>query len=188
MSWISPSRSVKRFEIILFAAVLLLSLKETATAAESGVNLSGVPNGMISVHTDGDRILWTLPDTLSGREMGLFVTLLDAPLQTDRENKYGYRGDRYGPMILRFVRSGQDVHLESAVGHRLADDDADFASLHNEREGWSIVRDFPVVGNEAERGRFTIDVTEWLGDWIPFHSCFGWSASRAVRVCPKSER
>ena len=164
MSWISPSRSVKRFEVILFAAVLLLSLKETATAAESGVNLSGVPNGMISVHTDGDRILWTLPDTLSSREMGLFVTLLDAPLQTDRENKYGYRGDRYGPMILRFVRSGQDVHLESAVGHWLADDDADFASLHNEREGWSIVRDFPVVGNEAERGRFTIDVTEWLGD------------------------
>lgn len=122
MSWISPSRSVKRFEVILFAAVLLLSLKETATAAESGVNLSGVPNGMISVHTDGDRILWTLPDTLSGREMGLFVTLLDAPLQTDRENKYGYRGDRYGPMILRFVRSGQDVHLESAVGHWLVDD------------------------------------------------------------------
>ncbi len=160
MSWISPSRSVKRFEVILFAAVLLLSLKETATAAESGVNLSGVPNGMISVHTDGDRILWTLPDTLSGREMGLFVTLLDAPLQTDRENKYGYRGDRYGPMILRFVRSGQDVHLESAVGHWLVDDDADFVSLHNEREGWSIVRDFPVVGNEAERGRFTIDVTE----------------------------
>lgn len=105
---------------------------------------------------------WELPDSVLGRAMSLFVTLLNTPTKVDKDAKYGYEGDRFGPMILRFVDDGESVRLEQAVGMELPDDGTPAARLHNESRTWNTRNWLPVLRRDA--GSVTIDAEPLLTD------------------------
>lgn len=105
---------------------------------------------------------WELPDSILGRAMSLFVTLLNTPGKIDKDTKYGYEGDRFGPMILRFVEDNGTVRLEQAVGMELPDDGTPAARLHNEARTWNTRNWLPVLRRDA--GSVTIDAEPLLTD------------------------
>lgn len=118
--------------------------------------------GIGRLYRSGDKWLWELPDSVEGRTMSLFVTLLEAPAQKERDAKFGYAGDRFGPMMLRFADDGTTVRLEQAVGMEIADDRTEAARLHNEARTWNTRCWLPVV--ERRKDRVTIDAGALLGD------------------------
>lgn len=119
-------------------------------------------SGIGRLYRSGNDWLWELPDSLMGRTMSLFVTLLEAPVPREKEAKFGYAGDRFGPMMLRFADDGTTVRLEQAVGMELADTETEAARLHNEARTWNTRCWLPVIRRNA--GRVTIDAGALLGD------------------------
>ena len=97
-----------------------------------------------------DEYCWSLPDTLLGRDFSMFVTVLDTDFRPGPEAKFGYPGDRFGPLILRFVKDGGELVLQQAVSG--AGNDTDYMDM----------RRFPVSGNED--GHILFPVGEWLED------------------------
>lgn len=118
--------------------------------------------GIGRLYRSGNDWLWELPDSVTGRAMSLFVTLLDTPPQKVKDAKFGYAGDRFGPMMLRFADDGTTVRLEQAVGMELAGAQTAAARLHNEARTWNTRCWLPVV--ERQAGRVTIDAGALLGD------------------------
>lgn len=60
---------------------------------------------------DAGITVWEIPDSLLGRDFSLFVTIIDTDFKPEPEAKFGYPGDRFGPMILNFERDGDDLVL-----------------------------------------------------------------------------
>lgn len=118
--------------------------------------------GIGRLYRSGDKWLWELPDSVTGRTMSLFVTLLEAPAQKEQDAKFGYAGDRFGPMMLRFADDGTTVRLEQAVGMEIADNRTEAARLHNEARTWNTRCWLPVV--ERRKGHVTIDAGALLAD------------------------
>ncbi len=85
-------------------------------------------------------------------------------LETDAKpgDKFGYEGDRFGPMILRFIKDGDEIVLQHAT---------DFMppvrnELYDERHGYTELRRFqilPARHPELDSGSL-IDLTPWLHD------------------------
>lgn len=119
--------------------------------------------GVGRIRREGERLLWDLPDSILGRAMSLFVTLLDTPGKVDKESKFGYAGDRFGPMILRFVRDGGELRLEQAVGMELPASEGELAPLRNEGHAWNMQRRIPILCEDAHGG-VTVDAEELLSD------------------------
>lgn len=135
--------------------------------AEAGKGIIGIKDtpertGIGRIFREGDHLLWEIPDSLSGRAMSLFVTLLDMPGKIDRDSKFGYPGDRFGPTILRFVREDGELRLEQAVGLEIPDTVSTSAALYNEGHVWNVRRWLSVVRRSAHGT--TIDVSELLSD------------------------
>lgn len=118
--------------------------------------------GIGRLYRSEDKWLWELPDSVEGRTMSLFVTLLETPPQKERDAKFGYAGDRFGPMMLRFADDGTTVRLEQAVGMELPDERTTAAQLHNEARTWNTRCWLPVIRREA--GSVTVDAGPMLGD------------------------
>lgn len=136
---------------------------ETAvrTALSDGPAIHGI-NGLGRLYRSGENWLWEIPDSLLGRRMSLFITLLDAPVQKDRDAKYGYAGDRFGPMLLRLTDAGSMIRLEQAVGMAFANESTAAARLHNEARTWNTHSWLPVIRRNGES--VTIDAGGMLAD------------------------
>ena len=118
--------------------------------------------GLGRLYRNGERWLWEIPDSLLGRRMSLFITLLDAPEQKDHDAKYGYAGDRFGPMLLRLTDDGKMIRLEQAVGMKFANESTAAARLHNEARTWNTHSWLPVIRRSRES--VTIDAGGVLAD------------------------
>ena len=92
----------------------------------------------------------SVPDTLLGRDFSMFVTVLDTDFRPGPEAKFGYPGDRFGPMILRLVMDGGELVLQQAISG--PGDDADYMDM----------RRFPVSVHAD--GHVVFPVREWLED------------------------
>lgn len=130
--------------------------EETTLPAMTGLT------GIGRIYRAGEQLLWELPDSLTGRRMSLFITLLEAPVQRDKEAKFGYAGDRFGPLLLRLADDGERLRLEQAVGMGLDDNGEPAARLHNESRTWNTRCWLPVLRREA--GSVTIDAGTLLRD------------------------
>ena len=119
-------------------------------------------HGLGRLYRDGDNWLWEIPDSLLDRRMSLFITLLDAPVQKDKDAKFGYAGDRFGPMLLRLTDDGSEIRLEQAVGMQLANESTAAARLHNEARTWNTHSWLPVIRRSSES--VTIDAGGLLAD------------------------
>ena len=116
-----------------------------------------------------DEYCWSLPDTLLGRDFSMFVTVLDTDFRPGPEAKFGYTGDRFGPMIFRFVEDGDDLVLEQAVGYELPDSTgvgSDLKTMYSERAEYMEARRFHVISRE--NGKIRFDVRDWMNDDMYF--------------------
>ena len=64
--------------------------------------------GMFTTYRQGERIFWEIPDSLFGRDMLVTTTILESAALKKREEdrRYGYSGDLFGPLIVRFQKEG----------------------------------------------------------------------------------
>lgn len=154
-------------QLLLGTLLPLQMMAATTSAPSSGESVTG---GIAITGTEGlGRIYhsetgyrWELPDSVLGRAMSLFVTLLNTAGKMDKDTKYGYEGDRFGPMILRFVEDNGMVRLEQAVGMELPDDGTSVARLYNEARTWNTRNWLPILRNDA--GSVTINADPLLTD------------------------
>lgn len=157
----------KRLSHLMLGTLLPLQLMAAATSFAYSAE---EPQDPVMTGTEGLGRLcrtehgytWELPDSVLGRAMSLFVTLLEAPGKVDKEAKFGYAGDRFGPMVLRFVEEEGAVRLEQAVGMELSDAGTPAARLHNEARTWNTRNWLPVLRRDA--GSVTIDADPLLFD------------------------
>ena len=80
--------------------------------------------GMFTTYRQGERIFWEIPDSLFGRDMLVTTTILEAAALKKREEdrRYGYSGDLFGPLIVRFQKEGNEVLLQVPLCDRVGVD------------------------------------------------------------------
>ena len=59
--------------------------------------------GLFQTYRLGEKIYWEISDTLLGRDLALTTTIVEGAAQKERkyENRYGFNGDSFGPILLR---------------------------------------------------------------------------------------
>ena len=103
---------------------------------------------------------WSLPDSVIGRDFSVFTTVIDTDFEPAPDAKFGYTGDRFGPMIFRFVREGDELVLQQAAGfaasiyhsgnggHPVSTDNPERDHLHAlyaERNEYMEMKRFPIL-------------------------------------------
>lgn len=80
--------------------------------------------GMFTTYRLGKQVYWEIPDSLQGRDMVITTTILEAAALKKRaeDKRYGYSGDFFGPMIVRFQKEGNQVLLQGPLCDRLGID------------------------------------------------------------------
>ena len=129
--------------IFLFQAILTLALALVNSPAHAAFGSRLNPSYDIET--------WSIPDDMIGRDFSLFITVLDTDFTPAPEAKFGYTGDRFGPMIFRFVEDGDDLVLEQAVGYELPDSTgvgSDLKTMYSERAEYMEARRFHVISRE----------------------------------------
>ena len=147
--------------IFLFQAILTLALALVNSPAHAAFGSRLNPSYDIET--------WSIPDDMIGRDFSLFITVLDTDFTPAPEAKFGYTGDRFGPMIFRFVEDGDDLVLEQAVGYELPDSTgvgSDLKTMYSERAEYMEARRFHVISRE--NGKIRFDVRDWLNDDMYF--------------------
>ncbi|MFR3331354.1 MAG: zinc-dependent metalloprotease [Odoribacter splanchnicus] len=77
--------------------------------------------GLFQSYRLGDKVYWEIPDTLLGRDLALTTTIVRGAAQKNRnyENRYGFNGDSFGPILLRFQKRGNEIWLVDPLYDRL---------------------------------------------------------------------
>lgn len=167
-------RTIPSFAV---AAVTLLTAAACGSTASSATTSADAPSprgtgaavetetgepGLFTVHHDGDRLRFEIPDSLLGRDMVVMSRF--AAVQ------YGLTdgGARMAPnMVVRWERHGDRIHLR-AVSHEIAaDDDSSLAIAVESSNFPPVLASFPVVSRRG--GTSVIDVTDlYRGDTPAF--------------------
>lgn len=76
--------------------------------------------GLFQSYRLGDKVYWEIPDTLLGRDLALTTTIVRGAAQKNRnyENRYGFNGDSFGPILLRFQKRGNEIWLADPLYDR----------------------------------------------------------------------
>jgi hypothetical protein len=119
---------------------------------------AGDESGMFTVHQDGDRIRFEIPDSLLGRDMVVMSRYASA--------QYGLAdgGARMAPnLVVRWERRGDRIHLR-AVSHEIAADGHPSLELAVEASNFPpVLATFPIRSGGGSSS--VIDVTDlYLGD------------------------
>lgn len=77
--------------------------------------------GLFQSYRLGDKVYWEIPDTLLERDLALTTTIVRGAAQKNRsyENRYGFNGDSFGPILLRFQKRGNEIWLVDPLYDRL---------------------------------------------------------------------
>lgn len=77
--------------------------------------------GLFQSYRLGDKVYWEIPDTLLGRDLALTTTIVRGAAQKNRsyENRYGFNGDSFGPILLRFQKKGNEIWIVDPLYDRL---------------------------------------------------------------------
>lgn len=128
--------------------------------------ISRIDNGLINSYQVNNKIYWEIPNTLLDRDLSLMVTLLKSGVQSisNKDRKFGYRGDRFGPWILSFRKSGNEIHItQSGQNYIDSEHETNLSRLLKVREGNRILHNFPIFIQTNVSN--IIDVTDLI-----FHS------------------
>ena len=157
--------------IFLIQAILTFILGMTVIAISSG--REGKRDRLDPYYTSEK---WSIPDSIVGRDFSMFVTVIDTDFEPGPDAKFGYPGDRFGPMIFRLVREGDELvlqqatgfassHYHSAAGWEGMNGNPEHDHLHElyaERSEYMEMRRFPIL--EERDSCITIPVSDWLED------------------------
>ena len=181
---------MKSRHIFLFQAVLIFSIAVVAVT-------SGREDMRDRLNPYYTPEKWSLPDSVIGRDFSVFTTVIDTDFEPAPDAKFGYTGDRFGPMIFRFVREGDELVLQQATGFASSryhsPDAAHHVSgnpehdtlhrLYSERSEYMEMRRFDIL--DERDGCITIPV----GDWLEDDTYFGLQPySPSLRIGSKIER
>ena len=119
-----------------------------------------VTKGMFDTYETGDKMYWSVPDSLFDREYSVTTTILSAPESPDRgsETKYGYAGDMIGPIYFSLHKQGDEVWMTDPQHKRIiADPASDFARIAMLNPQQRIYKRLPVVSSGEGRTLIEID-------------------------------
>lgn len=121
-------------------------------------------DGLFGMTRTNERIHWSIPDSLLGRDLMLTVTVLKAPARStpDYDKKYGHAGDLFGPFVLRFRKADRELWVTDPLYDRqlpVGSDDpvVQIARLRGDERLYEAL---PIVSESA--GKTTVDVSHWL--------------------------
>lgn len=181
---------MKKRHILLLMAILTSAL--AAVILSSGQE--GIKDRLEPSYTGKE---WSIPDSILGRDFSMFTTVIDTDFEPSPDAKFGYTGDRFGPMIFRFVREGDEIVLQQAIGfaasryhsphsYESGTDNTEHDNLHalySERAEYMEMRRFRIL--EERDGCIVIPVSDWLED----DTYFGLQQySALLRIGPRIER
>lgn len=80
--------------------------------------------GLFQSYQLGNRIFWEIPDTLLGHDLALTTIIVKGAAQKNRnyENRYGFNGDSFGPILLRFQKRENEIWIVDPLYDRLKTD------------------------------------------------------------------
>lgn len=117
---------------------------------------------------------WSIPDSILGRDFSVITTVLDTDFELAPEAKFGYPGDRFGPVIFRFVKDGNELVLQQATGFSLPEgkvsdneEHSRLLSMYSERSEYMDMIRFPILEDRGGVIRFPI------GRWLLDDTYFG---------------
>ncbi len=119
--------------------------------------------GMFVTYRLGDKIYWEVPDSLLGRDMMLTHTVLQAPARRkrDMDKKFGFAGDLFGPIMLRFQKQAGELWVVEPYFDRVFDGKGgtvtDIARLRGD-EGLYETLPICAVGPHSS----LVEVSSWL--------------------------
>lgn len=125
-------------------------------------------SGMFATHRVGEKIYWEIPDSLLGRDMMLTHTVLEAPARALRkfDAKFGYAGDLFGPIMLRFKTRGNEVWITDPLYDRsfaaVRPGDNPIADIARLRGDECLYEALPLCAKD-EHG-VLVEAGEWLRD------------------------
>lgn len=123
-------------------------------------------HALFGTYRDNGKIYWVIPDSLLGKDMMLTHTVLEAPARAQRkfEKKFGYAGDLFGPLLLRFKRNGNELWITDPLYDRVFADTApgmnplaDIARLRGDER---LYETLPLCA--ADEDAVVVEVGEWL--------------------------
>lgn len=109
--------------LVQFRVVAQQEIVSFFDSLQSEDSLKRIP-GMFTTYCVGKLVFWEIPDSLCGRDMMITMTILEAAAVKERkeEKRYGYSGDLFGPMIVRFRRDEDNVLLQVPLCDRVGVD------------------------------------------------------------------
>lgn len=146
-----------------------------------------VVSGLFTTYRKEDRILWSLPKCVFGRDMSLTTTIIEAADRQDKsaDDKFGYVGDRFGPNIIRFELERDFVVVKQVGDYINGLDGSSPKEVFRECAEPVVLQEFKVL--ERKGDEVLIDVTQWLEEgklWSlrPFFFLLGLGAEQAKAI------
>lgn len=125
-------------------------------------SLISIP-GLFQSYQIGNKVYWEIPDTLLGRDLALTTTIVKGSVQKNRDygNRYGFNGDAFGPILLRFQKRGNEIWLTDPLYDRLHTDSIHpLHSILSQRGDERLYTSLPIKARDSHST--LIDVTTIL--------------------------
>ncbi len=171
--WWTASQYIVIFLLIMklditlrFPLLVLLGIVVTISSTKGQAQSTDTIPGLFTTYRSEDKIYWEIPHELSGRDVMVTHTILEAAARKARnpEKKYGYSGDLFGPIVLRFYTNEREVRLFRPLYDRSvpSNPDHDIWRIARQRGDETLLMTFPAVERSDKCTRF--DVTRLLTD------------------------
>ena len=117
--------------------------------------------GLFTVHRDGDRLFYEIPDSLLGAEL-LLVSRI-ARTATD----VGYGGEKTGTQVVRWERQGDRVLLRTVSYENVADEEKPIYEAVRNANFEPIIRAFEIEALSEDSAGVVIEVTDLFATDVP---------------------
>lgn len=119
--------------------------------------------GLFQTYRLGEKIYWEISDTLLGRDLALTTTIVEGAAQKERkyENRYGFNGDSFGPILLRFQKRENKIRIVDPLYDRLENGtDGPLHPVLSQRGNERLYTTLPIKAQNAHS--VLVDVTTTL--------------------------
>ena len=117
--------------------------------------------GLFTIHRDGDRLFYEIPDSLLGAEL-LLVSRI-ARTATD----VGYGGEKTGTQVVRWERQGDRVLLRTVSYENVADEEKPIYEAVRNANFEPIIRAFEIEALSEDSAGVVIEVTDLFATDVP---------------------
>lgn len=97
---------------------------QTYLNTQSTANSLKKTAGLFTTYRFNDKVYWEIPDSLLGCDLALTTTIVKGAAQKNRsyENRYGFNGDSFGPILLRFRKKENEIRIVAPLYDRIETD------------------------------------------------------------------